>query len=111
MKIHELKIEKRFLDNKKRFEIRKDDRNYEVGDLIHLNVIDCEEHNLVVHENYVEIIERIDDEKWLDTSSVNVAKYHTLFRIIYILRDVQEHGLQSGYCILGLEPVKIEVIK
>ena len=113
MKIHELKIEKRFLDDKKRFEVRKDDRNYVVGDLVHLNDVT----NLSANETYEvktdEIIIYCHEEctNIFDRTMVSTTRYHALFRIIYILRDVQEYGLQNGYCILGLEPVRIEVRK
>ncbi|WP_212746597.1 DUF3850 domain-containing protein [Lactococcus raffinolactis] len=40
MKIHELKLDTEFFDDvklgKKNFEIRKNDRNFEVGDTLHL---------------------------------------------------------------------------
>lgn len=44
--IHNLKIRKRFYwdicTHKKRFEIRKNDRDFKVGDVLRLNVIDAE---------------------------------------------------------------------
>lgn len=77
--IHDLKIDPIYFDavkdGKKQFEIRKDDRNYQVGDLITLR-----EWNMGGYTGRV--IENIP--------------------IRYILRDVYGYGLQKGYCILGL---------
>ena len=45
--LHTLKIERRYYDriieDKKTFEIRKNDRDYQVGDCIRFCVIDCRE--------------------------------------------------------------------
>lgn len=76
--IHEIKISPRYFNEvvkgNKRFEIRKDDRSYEIGDLINLR-------------------EYTDGEY--------TGRDCTL-PIQYILRDCPEHGLMDGYCILGL---------
>ena len=90
MKLHELKIKKEYFQEvyfgKKTFELRKDDRDYEVGDLIKFNVIDN-----VVSPNKEEKTEcaYIDENR--------------LYEITYILRDVPEYGLDKDYCILGIE--------
>ena len=80
MKLHILKIRSCYfslVDNEiKKFEIRKDDRDYEEGDLIHFINISGEE----------------------DTYA-----YDNLFRITYILRDAEEFGLNKDYCILSIE--------
>ena len=81
MKLHILKISRNYLMdilvNGKTFEIRKDDRGYEVGDLIH----------------------------FVDTNGEEFFHYSKyVFRIHYILRDVPQYGLASDYCILAIRP-------
>ena len=93
MKLHELKIKKEYFQEvyfgKKTFELRKDDRDYEVGDLIKFNVIDN-----VVSPNKVETeVANIDENR--------------LFEITYILRNVPEYGLDKDYCILGIKELDI----
>ncbi len=82
MKIHELKIQEKYWKQifygNKTFELRKDDRNYQEGDLINFHVI-------------------IGD-KPRPTGAV--------FKITYILRNVPEYGLSNDYCILGIRQLK-----
>ena len=77
-KIHRLKILPKYLDailrDEKRFELRKDDRDFQVGDKLVL-----EEHD----------------------GSFYTGKQYGLLTIKYILRDCPEYGLAEGYCILG----------
>jgi len=77
--VHELKISPKYYDdvvhNNKRFEIRKDDRNYQVGDLV----------TLKEYENGL----------YTGRKMVNIP-------IRYILRNAPEYGLKEGYCILGI---------
>ena len=84
MKMHVLKINILYLldilYHGKSFEIRKDDRGYEVGDLIHF-----------VDANGNEFTESFDK---------------LVFRITYILRDVPQYGLDKAYCILAIEAIK-----
>lgn len=84
MKIHELKIKQGYFEaiesGEKTFEIRKDDRDYEVGDLIAFKPI----------PDYVP-----EGKKLLSF----LRGYWT---ITYILRDCPEYGLMPGYCILAL---------
>ena len=79
MQIHELKISPKYFEDvksdKKRFEIRKDDRDYKVGDLITLK--------------------EYENGQYTGREIKNIP-------IIYILRDATEYGLMDGYCILGL---------
>lgn len=79
MKLHELKILPKYYekvrDGEKRFEIRKDDRNFKVGDIIRL----CE-HN-----------------------GKEFTGKDLLYDIIYKL-DGGEYGLEKGYCILSIKP-------
>ena len=76
--IHELKILPKYYEavlmGNKTFELRKDDRDYRVGDTVRLY-----EWNGV----------------YLDSAPLER-------RISYILRDCPEYGLMEGYVILGL---------
>lgn len=78
MKTHELKIKPKYFDDvisgKKNFEIRKDDRDYEVGDLITLK--------------------EYENGHYTGIEAINIP-------IRYILRNASEYGLKEGYCILG----------
>lgn len=75
--IHDLKILPEYfdavLDGMKHFELRKDDRDYKVGD------------NICLHE--------YDGEHLTGRSLLRNIKY--------ILRDCPQYGLKKGYCILG----------
>ena len=76
--IHELKIlPQYYFDIKhgvKKFELRKNDRDYKVGDIV--------------------VLKPWDGEMFLDLEPF--AK-----RIKYILKDCPEYGLMDGYAILG----------
>jgi len=78
-KIHKLKILPEYYDAvvnlDKQFELRKDDREYKVGDFI----------QFFEYEN-----------------GEYTGKSSNCFRIQYILRNCPEYGLMDGYCILGL---------
>ena len=85
MTIHELKIKKDYFieirNRTKNFELRKNDRDYRVGDLIKFIVID----------------------------SFNIAyQANGLYYISYVLQNCPEYGLQEGYCILAIKEVRID---
>ena len=89
MKLHELKLQQPFFDdvyyNRKDFEVRKDDRDFKIGDRL----------------------------KLIEYPSEN-PKY-VLKDIKYILEGGQ-HGIESGYVVLGLKDVSFseplsEIIK
>lgn len=63
----------------KTFELRKDDSDYQVGDILKLN--------------------EWDGEKYTGRS---LSK-----QITYVLRDCPEYGLQPGYCILAIQNTKL----
>lgn len=91
MKLHILKIKEEYfkevLRGNKTFELRKNDRDYQVGDLIHFLSVNGE--NLIIG---------------------NPAYNEKLvFQITYILKDVAEYGLDKDYCILGIK--KLDDIK
>ena len=94
MKLHELKILHPYLIDitigTKTFELRKNDRDYQVGDLIHFIDIreDDTENDKCVCEPYI-------DE-------------NTLYRITYVLKNVEKYGLDKDYCILAIKKLEIK---
>lgn len=80
MKLHVLKIKESYLDDivngDKTFELRKNDRDYEVGDVIHFVNVDGNEFYF---------------------------RDHNVYRITYVLKDVPKYGLDKDYCILGIK--------
>ena len=78
MKIHELKTKPEYFEaarkQQKNFEIRRDDRDYQVGDLVKL--------------------EEFDNGKC-------TGRHTGLRPVLYVLRDCPEYGLAEGYCIIG----------
>ena len=95
MKLHELKILHKYLVDvdlgNKTFELRKNDRDYQVGDLIHF--IDIRE-NDSTSKNRIE--PNIDE--------------NTLYRITYVLKDVEKYGLDRDYCILAIKKLNIKEV-
>ena len=92
MKLHELKILHEYLVDvdlgKKTFELRKNDRDYQVGDLIHFIDIREDKPTSKGIEPY------IDDNQ--------------LYRITYVLKDVEKYGLDKDYCILSIKKLEIK---
>ena len=91
MKLHELKIRHDYLIDVslgiKTFELRKNDRDYQVGDLIRF--IDIS----VGYTNN-------DIEPYIDEN--------TLYRITYVLKNVEKYGLDKDYCILAIKKLDIK---
>lgn len=81
MKIHNLKIQKEFFEDvksgEKSFELRKDDRNYRLGDVINLTEVDATSAEETGRTALVEIIYKLD----------------------------KFDGLYPGYCILGVRTI------
>lgn len=102
MKLHELKIKYEYLkevqSGRKTFELRKNDRDYQVGDLIKFNCIDGDR-LIKVPAGYTM------------SNDCPFIEEDTLYRITYILKDVTEYGLDSDYCILGIKKVILEETK
>ena len=97
MKVHELKILPKYfnavVDGTKTFELRKDDRGFQVGDFLMLK-----EFNL--QEKY-ETIE--GDESYFSGRKI-------LKQINYILKDESEEmGLKKDYVVLGIKPIDEDV--
>ena len=63
--------------HRKTFEIRKDDSDYEVGDILELHEWDGEEY----------------------------TGHMTKREITYILRNATDYGLKEGFCILAIQPI------
>ena len=83
MKLHVLKIKPCYFyyvsKELKKAELRQDDRQYEVGDLIH----------------------------FVDTKGCEIDCFEdNLFEITHILRNVPEYGLDINYAILSIKKVK-----
>lgn len=99
MKIHELKIKEEYyraiIDGNKTFELRKNDRDYQEGDLIQFK-----DDLFVPAKN----TDKCMVEKWYPHPS------ETLFKITYVLKDVQKYGLDKEYCILGIKRVEIKEV-
>lgn len=93
MKVHELKIKSTYFNEVangvKTFELRKNDRDYQVGDLIHF------------------VNAKGEEIKWVYDQSINSLKNNSnnLYQITYILKDVPEYGLDKDYCILGIKKI------
>ena len=77
MRKHELKILSQYfyavLIGNKKFELRKDDRNYQVGDTV--------------------VLKHWDGDAYTGEEIT--------IKIKYILRDCPQYGLMEGYCIFG----------
>ena len=98
MTLHELKILHEYLVDvdlgKKTFELRKNDRDYQVGDLIRF--IDIREDDSTANKNiYKNQIEPNIDE-------------NTLYRITYVLKGVEQYGIDTDYCILAIKKLEIK---
>ena len=95
MKLHELKIKHEYLvevaTGVKTFVLRKNDRNYQVGDLIHFVDIKDTKQN-----------DKCDCDIYIDKN--------TLYKITYILKDVPQYGLDKDYCILAIKKMEIRYI-
>lgn len=87
---HSIKIQQPYLrhilDGKKTFEVRKNDRDYQVGDIIYFCPI-TDDHGYDVYNN----------------------GYHgQLFEITYIHQGL---GMQEGYCVLSIKVANNETPK
>ena len=89
MKLHELKIKHEYLVEvvmgRKTFELRKNDRDYQVGDLIRFDI----------------------KESIFDSPRDIYIDKDTLYKITYVLKDVPQYGLDKDYCILAIKKVEI----
>lgn len=85
MKEIELKIKyiyfKEIINNNKTFELRKNDRNFEVGDIVSFKVIDKE------------------------LNEVEKEQEKNKYKVIYVLKNVPEYGLNNEYCIFSIKKI------
>lgn len=92
MKLHELKIKHEYLievdRGRKTFELRKNDRDYQVGDLIHFVDIKDTKQN-----------DKCDCDIYIDNND--------LYKITYVLKNVEQYGLDKDYCILAIKRLEI----
>ena len=98
MKLHELKILHEYLVDitigTKTFELRKNDRDYQVGDLIRFIDKDYADRDYKLFHKYD------DTEPYIDEN--------TLYRITYVLKNVEKYGLDKDYCILAIKKLEIK---
>ena len=91
---HRIKLTSRFvrpvLDGRKRFEVRDDDRHYEVGDLVQFRTVDMEGRGFGESDFCPDYC----------TAEEGGALYGRRFRVTYVL-----HGwaIKEGYCAFGFE--------
>lgn len=92
MMTHNLKLKAEYVEQvmlgEKTFELRKNDRDFKVGDLIHFTDTNGKE---LFWKNEI--------------GALRMREYifeDNLFRINYILKDVPEYGLDKDYCILSI---------
>lgn len=101
MKLHELKIEHEYLIDvslgRKTFELRKNDRDYQVGDLIRFIDIGCGRRDWILAHKF-DLEPRI--EPYIDKNA--------LYKITYVLKNVEEYGLNKDYCILAIKKLNIK---
>jgi hypothetical protein len=105
MKIHCLKIESPYLDDiksgKKKFEWRKNDRDFETGDLLVLQEI--------LNDTFYPDPDSGSGMRYeYDKSGERVARI-VVMRVTYITAGMFE--ITPGYCILGIEPVSAQIEK
>lgn len=95
MKVHELKILPQYFSEvkseKKSFELRKNDRDYKVGDVLILKEFNP-------NEEY----ETEEDGVYSNFSGEKVLR-----QVIYVLEGIE--GLNSDYAILGIKPVDSDI--
>ena len=96
MIVHNLKIKyeyaKAIASKEKTFELRKDDRNFQVGDYIAFEVVNRP--NMATPEGVIyHRVRRILDEN--------------IYKITYKLSNVSEYGLDPEYCILAIKAINV----
>lgn len=83
MKVHELKTWPKYFEaiseNRKQFEVRKDDRGFQVGDVLHL-------------------------KEWNEIQEIYTGM-ELLVQVSYILKGGQ-FGIEEGFCVMGIKLLK-----
>lgn len=106
MKLHELKIKDEYfnaiIESKKTFELRKNDKDYQVGDLIHF----VEVYRDIAYIGGIPAFDIVRQKTATKEYTREFKGYEkNLFEITYILKDVPEYGLDKDYCILGIKKI------
>jgi len=100
MKTHTLKIKQeyfeRIISGQKTFEIRKNDRDYQVGDAV---VFTPEGSRHDFSKGF-----DIDAECLIEIERIKIMEKH-VFEIVYIFHG-GEYGLDNGYCVFGIRNIK-----
>ena len=101
MKLHELKIERQYaiekLNGRKMFEIRKNDRDFQVGDLIHYIIVDNRTKEDIISSAKAKV--ELPILETLDRLEFGTK----LYRITYIT----DYEQKDGYVVFGEEEVKV----
>lgn len=88
MNFHILKLHEKYwndvMSGRKTFELRKNDRDFKVGDRIH----------------FLKVVDGIAVKGMAQDVNGNI------FRITYILKKAPQYGLDPNYCILGIKEVE-----
>lgn len=105
MKLHELKIKHEYLIDitlgKKTFTLRKNDRDYQVGDLIRFIKVSNKE----LWNGSVLLLDYKTNKTARETVYIDDDD---LYKITYVLKDVPKYGLDKDYCILGIKKLNIK---
>lgn len=100
MTIHDLRVRSRWLDRvrtgQKRAEICKHDRDYQVGDVLHL--IEVDDHGWLVRD----WVERDARGRFVHGF---VARPHVPVRITHVLDGRQTDGIRDDHCLLSIQLV------
>ena len=107
IKIHELKIAYEYgvakLDGKKLFEIRKNDRDFKVGDLVHYTLLPKEDK---ISEDYVPLDDNVC--AWIIAKDF-FEKQHieNLDKKLYRITYITDYAQQDGYVVFGEQEIKV----
>ena len=115
MKLHELKIKREYFNaiksGEKTFEIRKNDRDFQVGDIINFTVVEEKNVNgemderVLVREGYKIEYPSIMDPLGIHAGAkaIKLETNQDVYVITYVLKDIPQYGLDKDYCIFGIK--------
>ena len=94
MKIHELKIKEKYYKDValgyKPFELRKNDRDYQKGDLIKYKVVNIPDCNECIHANIIRTDESINE---------NIIKAKSIEKNLYQIVNICDYEQKEGYIV------------
>jgi ASC-1-like (ASCH) protein len=113
MKLHELKIKREYFNaiksGEKTFEIRKNDRDFQVGDIVNFTVVEeksvdsgYEASELSRAGFTVTPSSSIEDSLARGYKAVKKEIDKDVYVITYVLKNIPEYGLDKDYCIFGI---------